>query len=141
MKLFKHWQVFDNLPPGWVIDKTAGSPLHGHKFCHNGKSVLNGGKRALVRVRQPQQKLCLDAPSAISKMETTSNETPAQKIEQPYPSRTVNELARERFKLRLLNDIRCDLMICEIEGWSKTEYIDEIRKLINGIGKQALIDA
>jgi hypothetical protein len=27
------------------------------------------------------------------------------------------------------------MMICEIEGWLKTEYIDELRRLINGIGR------
>jgi hypothetical protein len=37
------------LPEGWIIDKYCGSPLYGFVFCTNGKSILNGGKRALVR--------------------------------------------------------------------------------------------
>lgn len=122
-----------------MIDKTCGSPLAGYVFISDRRSILRGGKRALLRVRKPQQQLCLDAPP-VSKMETTADEMPAAKIEQPYPARTVNELARERFKLRLLNDIRCDLMICELEGWGKMEYINEIRRLVNEIGRQVTID-
>lgn len=50
-------------------------------------------------------------------------------------------MARQRFKLKMLADIRCDIMICEIEGWGKSEYLDEIKKLINSIGSQVTIDA
>ena len=134
---YTNWQLFDDMPNGWTIDKTCGSPLAGYVFINNGISILRGGKRALLRVRPPQQQLRLDAP-AISKMETTADESP--KVEHPYPARTVNELARERFKLQLLNDIRCDLMICELEGWGKMEYINEIRRLVNEIGNRVTID-
>lgn len=33
-------------------------------------------------------------------------------------------------ELRLLADIRADLMVCELEGWDKKEYIKELQKLI-----------
>ena len=46
---YRDWDILETLPEGWVIDKTAGSPLYGFVFCTNGKSILNGGKRALVR--------------------------------------------------------------------------------------------
>ena len=134
---YKNWQLFDDLPSGWMIDKTCGSPLAGYVFINSGRSILRGGKRALLRARQPQQQMCLDAPT-IPKIATVADESP--KVEQPYPARTVNELARERFKLRLLNDIRCDLMICELEGWGKMEYINEIRRLVNEIGSRVTID-
>ena len=49
---------------------------------------------------------------------------------------TANELARKKFQEKLLQDIRVDLMICEIEGWDKLEYIQEIKNLINSIGAQ-----
>lgn len=42
-----------------------------------------------------------------------------------------NRLAREQMKLKLLADIRTDLIICEIEGWSKTEYITELQSMLN----------
>lgn len=47
----------------------------------------------------------------------------------------MNDLARHATILRLLNDIRVDMEICEIEGWSKTEYINMLRKMLNSIGK------
>lgn len=47
---YKYWDVYEVLPPGWKIDYTCGSPLHGFVFCTDGKSPLNGGKRALVKI-------------------------------------------------------------------------------------------
>ena len=49
MKTYKYWDVYEVLPIGWKIDKSCGSTLHGFDFCTNGKSIFNGGKRALVR--------------------------------------------------------------------------------------------
>ena len=46
---FRDWEILETLPEGWIIDKYCGSPLYGFVFCTNGKSILNGGKRALVR--------------------------------------------------------------------------------------------
>lgn len=63
---YKNWQLFDDMPSGWVIDKTCGSPLAGYVFINNRTSILRGGKRALLRMRQPQEKLRIDAPT-ISK--------------------------------------------------------------------------
>jgi len=44
-----------------------------------------------------------------------------------------NQLAREQMKFRLLKDIRMDLTICDLEGWDKMEYLNELRTLINEI--------
>ena len=49
MEEYKGWPCYEEIPDGWHIDKTAGSPLHGYEFIING-SPLRGGKRALVRV-------------------------------------------------------------------------------------------
>ena len=46
---YRDWDILEDLPDGWVIDKYCGSPLCGFIFCTNGKSILNGGKRALMR--------------------------------------------------------------------------------------------
>lgn len=51
-------------------------------------------------------------------------------------SKSLNRLAREQVKLRILNDIKIDMAVCEIEGWDKTEYLNELKKLINSIGKE-----
>lgn len=48
----------------------------------------------------------------------------------------LQELARHQMKTKLLNDILIDLTICEIEGWSKTEYLDDLKNLINNIGQK-----
>lgn len=124
------------MPSGWRLDKTCGSPLSGYVFICDGKSVLRGGKRALLRVGHPQHRLPLDSPDiSQSKPANDLEKTKGQvKSEQPYPARTINDLARARFKLKLLADIRADLMICELEGWNKAEYISELRSLLNDIG-------
>lgn len=48
---------------------------------------------------------------------------------------SLNRLAREQMKLKLLADIRMDLIVCEIEGWDKMEYINELSELVNSFGK------
>jgi thiamine kinase-like enzyme len=139
MQTYKDWPLLDELPEGWAIDKTAGSPLHGYEFCTNGKSVVSGKqKRALFRVFRPQLLIDFDAPEKKPLLEKQAKKDAKQIIDSNYV-RTVNELARQEFKHRLLNDILVDLTICEIEGWCKLEYINEMRKLINGIGQQVCI--
>ena len=138
MQTYKHWELMDSLPAGWTIDKTAGSPLAGYSFATNG-SPIRGGKRALVRVAEAQR-LLFDKEVVRSKMEHTTscakeNKKPVQVIDEHY-ARTVNELARKKFMRKLLADILVDLTICEIEGWCKREYLNELSELINGIGRQ-----
>ena len=52
-------------------------------------------------------------------------------------AKALNDLARHKTILRLLTDIRVDMEICEIEGWDKTEYLNQIKQLINSIGGNA----
>lgn len=128
---YNGWHLFEVIPEGWKIDKTAGSPLNGYEFITNGKSLITGQKRALLKITKNNS--VENAQSLNHKIKTVENEKPKQIIDENYV-RTVNELARKKFEERLLNDIRCDLMICEIEGWNKLEYIEELKKLINGLG-------
>lgn len=130
MNKYKDWEVYEVLPIGWKIDTSCGSPLHGFDFCTNGKSILNGGKRALVRSTRK-------GTPRIEFIETKSKLKIVEKTEHKegfiYPSKTVNNLARLKFKEQLLKEIMFDLMVCEIENWDKKEYINELKKLINGI--------
>ena len=52
------WPIVERLPDGWMVDHTAGSPLARHVFVTNGKSVLNGQKRALMRVNAVAHASC-----------------------------------------------------------------------------------
>lgn len=52
----------------------------------------------------------------------------------PEARKVLNRLAREKMKYRLLGDISLDLVICELEGWSKTEYLNELKDMINELG-------
>lgn len=122
----KDWPILTNMPDGWRVDKTAGSPLAGHVFITNGKSVLNGQKRALLAV-EVVAPVFASAKSPESKPETTKQIIDAQYL------RTVNDLARAKFKERMLNDILCDLMICEINGWDKREYVHQIQAMIGDL--------
>lgn len=53
----------------------------------------------------------------------------------PATRRAFNRLAREKMKLRLLADIRMDLMVCELEGWNKLEYLNELLALVQELKK------
>lgn len=138
MQKYKNWPLFDEMPEGWRLDQTAGSPLSGYEFATNGHSVFNGGKRALVRRSSGQALPCQPATETVCKAERPASDD--KKPTQPKPvvdahyARTVNELARQKFKFKLLADIRVDLVICEIEGWCKLEYINELRALLASLG-------
>lgn len=51
-------------------------------------------------------------------------------------ARALNDLARHKAIVRILNDIRLDMEICEIEGWDKSEYLNSIRQLLDSIGRE-----
>ena len=137
---YKGWELLHEMPSGWSIDRTVGSPLAGHAFITDGRSTLRGGKRALLCIVKAQAQLNFDAPEYPASNEATatilpSPEQPSDFVFDAGQARTVNNLARQKFKHRLLADIMVDLQICEIEGWSKLEYIHELRALINGLGR------
>ena len=48
-------------------------------------------------------------------------------------AKALNDLARHTAILRILEDVRMDLEICEIEGWDKTEYIKQLKNLLDSI--------
>lgn len=52
----------------------------------------------------------------------------------PETRKALNRLGREQIKLRLLADIRFDLAVCEIEGWNKLEYLNELKSMIDDLG-------
>lgn len=41
-------------------------------------------------------------------------------------------------KYRLLADISLDLVICELEGWDKLEYLNELKSMINELGGEKI---
>ena len=127
MNKYRYWEILDELPQGWSIDKTAGSPAPNTVFITNGKSVLNGQKRALLKVNAKRDVYISknETEQVVAKNETTEDI--------PFPAKTVNTLARKKFQEKLLKEIHFDLMVCEIEGWDKTEYIKELQKLLNSI--------
>ena len=136
MEEYKGWPCYEEIPDGWHIDKTAGSPLHGYEFIING-SPLKGGKRALARVYKDALRVCTQTPEPEKNDEKKDKESkPVQIIDENY-TRTVNDLARKKFEQKLLADIRVDLMVCEIEGWNKLEYLEELKNLINGLGSNS----
>lgn len=129
----KGWDILDEMPHGWKEDKTVGSPLHDCIFITNGKSVLNGQKRALLK--SVNKEIQYESNPEIVKTENVVKEIDKNYI---FPARAVNELARKRFQEQILKEIMFDFMVCEIEGWSKLEYIVELKALINGIKAKIL---
>lgn len=45
---------------------------------------------------------------------------------------TLNRLAREQLKLKLLEDIRIDMEVCKLEGLDQLGYLQELRDIIDG---------
>lgn len=44
--------------------------------------------------------------------------------------RLLNRAAREQLKRRLLADVLMDMRVCEIEGWDRLEFINELTELL-----------
>ena len=133
MKTYKGWQLLETMPEGWQIDSTAGSPLHKYKFITNGKSVISGQQQRVLLLVSPDQRNTLKKPSIKHQQNKQDKEQAIKRAIDPNFSRAANDLARAKFKEKLLSDILFDLMVCEIEGWSKRQYISELKALINGI--------
>lgn len=134
MEKYRDWDILEELPSDWIIDKTAGSPAPNTVFITNGKSPLKGQKRALLKIKSSVVK---EQEKPKHFVETKKIVDSSENIDVPFPYKTVNDLARLKFKEQLLKEIMFDLMVCEVEGWDKKEYISELKKLLNGINIKA----
>ena len=134
-----YWEILEELPEKWIIDKTAGSPIKNTVFITNGKSVFNGQKRALLRTKPIANKIADKQQESESAriQQDEKQEIESNKEDIMFPSKTVNNLARKRFLEQMLKEIMFDLTVCEIENWDKKEYIREIKKLINSFDLSA----
>lgn len=65
-----YWEVVEEIPKNWKIDKTAGSPVCGCVFITNGKSVINGQKRKLLRIKKEE---CIEELYLKAKEEANGN--------------------------------------------------------------------
>lgn len=128
---YRNWDILEEIPKGWIVDKTAGSPLKNTVFITNGKSVLNGQKRALLKVQTKQNDNTLK--NEIINHDVEVKEMIDDSDQYIFPAKTVNQLARLKFQEQLLKEIRFDLIICDLENWDKKEYLNEIKKLLNSI--------
>ena len=45
--------------------------------------------------------------------------------------RKAQELARHQMIVKLEADILMDMQVCDIEGWDKTEYIKQLKALLD----------
>lgn len=52
-------------------------------------------------------------------------------MEEVKVSKALNDLARHQMVERIYRDILIDMTVCEIEGWDKMEYINELQEVIN----------
>ena len=128
-----HLQCFDVMPDGWMADKSWGSPRGRWTPIHNGKSVLKGGRKGVLKFVEStttNQSLTLGccatitAKSAPERLELTIEE-------KAEASKAMNQLAREQLKLKIMKDVAADLMICKIEGWDIKGYISDLKTLID----------
>lgn len=50
--------------------------------------------------------------------------------------RAMQRVAREEMKHRIYADILADMMVCDIEGYDKLEYIIELQDMLNTLTKK-----
>ena len=126
-----HLETFDVMPVGWKFDDTWGSPLPHYTPISNGKSILKGGKKGLLKIKNNQ------STQSISKSTQSINHVKNNKNKNNvFPAQKINDLARLRAKEQLLKDIAVDLSICKLEGWDHKEYISDLKNTIDDIYKK-----
>lgn len=82
-------------------------------------------------------------PTATERLRALLDER--EKVDSPDVGVTLNRLAREQMKRRLLADVLVDMQVCELEGIDHTEYVgelcDEMTRIAVGFREgSALID-
>ncbi|RHF76923.1 hypothetical protein DW668_04870 [Bacteroides stercoris] len=133
MSKYMNWELYDKPPEGFSIDKHTGSPLTGYDFYTNGKSVLNGGVRILVKSLNVHVNNIADNHHPVKKFILNSKEPKHDPMINRDVRQRVNVFARERFKVKLLQEIEFDLMVCQLEGWSMGSYVNELKQLIDDV--------
>lgn len=130
MEKYKYWDVYNELPEGWMLDKSIwiGGDF---SFITNGKSPLKGQKRAVLMLKKEHEKI--NDTDIVKPLNDLKKEPILEAEEKEFPAETVNALARAKFKEKLLQEILFDFMVCELEHWNKKEYIEELKELIDGI--------
>ena len=53
----------------------------------------------------------------------------------PQTPYKLQQLARLKMITKLETDILADMAVCDIEGWDKLEYINQLKEVINSFGK------
>jgi hypothetical protein len=120
---------FHALPDGWRLDRSWGSPEYGWEPICNGKSMINGGRKGLLKVEKPTVKDSLTAAIKLPEPEPERIKLTTDEIK--IAAKATNNLARAKFKKKLLQELMVDLMVCKIEGWSITDYISDLKSLID----------
>ena len=133
MSKYIEWELYDEPPEGFFMDKHTGSPLTGYDFYTNGKSVLNGGERILVKAPNIHFNNLPDNHYPISESISKSKESKQDPMIDRDVRKKVNNLARNRFKEIQLCDLEFDLLMCKFEGWSMESYVNELKQLIDDV--------
>ncbi len=133
MNKYMGWVLYDEPSEGFSIDRHTGSPLSGYDFYTNGRSILNGGIRILVKASgAPVDSMTANHPPARESVPKGKEPKEGPMISREVRQR-VNAFARESFKVKLLQEIEFDLLVCRLEGWNMESYVCEIKGLIDDI--------
>lgn len=132
------YKKFEKMPIGWNYDKTWGSPIAGYAPICDGKSILNGGKKGLLKVKPANLEYKY---TKLTEKTTKSKNTSCKKSIRENTNKQaklINDLARAKFKKHLLQELIFDLKICQIEGWDIKEYISDLKILIDNTANSIL---
>lgn len=56
-------------------------------------------------------------------------------------SKALNEFARHKMYVKILQDIKFDITVCKLENWDYKQYLYQLRDLIDSIINTDLITA
>lgn len=115
-----------NIPEDKIIEYIEQNRLRGIKvldLCPDLFKKLNSNK-------EQANKVDTNTPKQNKREETNEIPLDEMTVEQ---RQNLNQYIRESNKLNLLKSIKRDMLICELEGWDKKEYLKDIKETINSI--------
>lgn len=131
--------VFEKIPVGWFALSGATTAPIGYLLISNGKSRFSKEYRCGLVKNDIHRELKLQTKEKSPGTVITPNSKDSKPVEksgvyfsdEPDLPKKLNICAREQMKLRLLQDIRMDICVCQLEGMDYKSYLMDLKKEID----------
>jgi len=140
------YEVHDTPPEGFTPCRTAASPSGRHTLYSNGvprylfdgpggRGRINPAHRWALVKKHPSGFWLWSENKGWTAYEAFKEKHRKKEVQDMtvFERRALNQLAREKFKEKIVAEITCDMMVCMMERWDPRTYTYEIKTMIDDI--------